>query len=158
MSNINELTRFDYGFTVRAPLAAVAGFHRESQTLQQLTPLPLFVQLHRVEPLGEGSVADFTLWFGPLPMRWIAVHSEVDAQHGFIDTQRSGPLKFWQHRHHFEAVDAHTTRVSEHVEYAHYSDWRGLFSLILFNPVAMRLLFFYRSFVTRRTLEPTACS
>jgi ligand-binding SRPBCC domain-containing protein len=144
---------FDYAFAVRASLAAVADFHHDTHALKRLTPPPLFVQLHRVEPLAEGSVADFTLWFGPLPVRWVAVHSNVDARRGFTDTQQAGPMKAWKHTHQFESVSADLTRVSEHIEYAHYSGWRGLFSRLLFNPLALRLLFFYRGLVTRFTLE-----
>ena len=55
--------------------------------------------------IREGAVADFTLWFGPLPLRWTAVHSEVSAQHGFTDTQQRGPLASWRHTHRFEALD-----------------------------------------------------
>jgi ligand-binding SRPBCC domain-containing protein len=144
---------FDFTFTVRAPLAAVADFHRDARALKRLTPPPIFVQLHRVEPLAENSVADFTLWFGPLPVRWKAVHSDVDAAREFSDTQAAGPMRFWQYTHRFEAVDSATTRVSEHIEYAHHPGWRGLISRLLFNPLALRMLFFYRGLVIRATLE-----
>ena len=79
---------FDYAFTVRAPLARVAEFHRDTRALQRLSPPPMFVQLHRLEPLAEGSVAEFTLWLGPLPLRWRAVHSNVDPLGGFTDTNQ----------------------------------------------------------------------
>ena len=144
---------FDFTFTVRAPVAAVADFHRDTRALKRLTPFPVFVQLHHVEPLAEGSLADFKLWFGFLPVHWVAVHSNVDPQQGFTDTQQSGPMRFWQHTHRFDSVDVNTTRVSEHIEYAHHSGWRGLVSRLLFNPLALRLLFFYRGLVTRFTLE-----
>ena len=144
---------FDDAFIVHAPLAAVAEFHHNARALKRLTPPPIFAQMHRVEPLAENSVAEFTLWFGPLPVRWTAVHSNIDSQHGFTDTQRSGPMRYWQHTHRFEAVDDGVTRVSEHIEYAHHFGWRGVFSRLLFNPLALRLLFYYRGLVTRWTLE-----
>src|SRR5436309_2383717 len=129
---------FDYTFIVPAPLAAVAAFHHDARALPRLTPPPIHVQLHRVDPLAEGAIADFTLWFGPLPVRWLARHSQVDPLHGFTDTQESGPLKFWQHTHRFEALDAASTRVSEHVAYRHHGGWRGLFSRLLYNQPALR--------------------
>lgn len=144
---------FDYEFTVRASLAAVAEFHRDARALRRLTPPPIFVQMHRVEPLAENSAAEFTLWFGPLPVRWTAIHSDVDPQRGFTDTQQSGPMFFWQHTHRFEAVDDGATQVREHIEYAHHSGWRGVFSRLLFNPLALRALFVYRGLVTRWALE-----
>ena len=141
---------FDHDFIVRAPLSAVAAFHHDARALPRLTPPPILVQLHRVDPLGEGSLADFTLWFGPLPVRWVAVHSQVDPLRGFTDTQQSGPLKFWRHTHTFTAIDAATTRVTEHVEFQHHAGWRGWLSRLLYNQPALAFLFAYRAWATRR--------
>ena len=147
------LKTFDYAFMVRAPLAKVAAFHHDARALKRLTPPPIFVKLHCVEPLTEGSAADFTLWFGPVPVRWQAVHSDVDQLHGFTDLQRSGPMKWWKHIHRFGAIGAQSTQVTDQIEYAHHSGWRGLLSRVLFNSLALRLLFFYRGVVTRAALE-----
>jgi ligand-binding SRPBCC domain-containing protein len=144
---------FTHAFTVRAPLAAVSGFHRDTSALKRLTPPPIVVRLHRVEPLAEGSAAEFTLWFGLLPVRWQAVHRQVDPLHGFTDVQQRGPMRWWRHTHRFEAQGQQATRISEHIEYAHYPGWRGLLSQLLFSPLALRLLFWYREFVTRLALE-----
>lgn len=144
---------FEQTFTVRAALAAVADFHRDSHALKRLTPPPLFVQLHRVDPLGEGAVADFTLWFGPFPVRWVAVHSNVQPHHGFTDIQQCGPLKAWVHIHRFETLEPGKVRVTDHIEYTHDAGWRGLVSRLLFNPLALHFLFTYRAWVTRRAVE-----
>ena len=45
---------FETSFLVPASLSAVAAFHRGTEALKQLTPPPVFVQLHHVEPLAEG--------------------------------------------------------------------------------------------------------
>src|SRR5512141_1391989 len=92
---------FEYSFTVDAPVEAVAEFHRDTRALKRLTPPPVWVQLQRVDPLAEGSVSEFTLWFGPLPVRWQALHSNVDRLRGFTDTQARGPMRQWRHRHRF---------------------------------------------------------
>jgi len=144
---------FDYTFTVRAPLGTVAEFHRDTRALKRLTPPPIFTQLHKVDPLGEGSVSEFTLWFGPLPVRWTAAHSNVDSQRGFTDTQTRGPLKRWRHTHRFTAESAGLTRIREHVEYEHYAGRRGLLSRLLFARPALWMLFLYRQWATRRALE-----
>ena len=143
---------FDFAFKVRAPLSAVSEFHRDTRALRRLTPPPVFIQLHAVEPLGEGSVSEFTMWFGPLPVRWIAVHSDV-SQHGFTDTQERGLMRRWQHTHRFTAEGDGATRIDEYVEYEHHADWRGILSRVLFARPALRLLFAYRRFVTRRAVE-----
>ena len=141
---------FDYHFDVSAPLAAVAAFQHDARALPRLTPPPIRVQLHRVDPLREGAIADFTLWFGPLPVRWVARHTGVDPLHGFTDTQQSGPLLLWRHTHRFEALGAAATRVSEHIEYQHRPGWRGWLSRLLYNPLALSALFAYRCWATRR--------
>lgn len=140
---------FNFSFTVPSNLATVAGFHRDTTALKKLTPPPVFVQLHRVESLAEGSVSEFTMWFGPIPLRWVAVHSNVDPLHGFTDTQMTGPLQTWQHTHHYEEIGENIVRVSEHIKYAYKSGWRGWLTRLIFNPIMLRLMFTYRAWITR---------
>lgn len=144
---------FDFTFTVRASLLAVADLYRDTHALQWLTPPPVWVRIHHVEPLAEGSVSDFTLWFVILPIRWIARHSNVDAEHGFTDTQVRGPMKHWVHTHTFSEEDGGLSRITEHIEYDHFSGARGLLSRLLFTPLGLRLTFCYRRFATRRLQE-----
>lgn len=139
---------FNYEFTVAAPLAAVSNFHHNTRVLKKLSPPPIFVQIHRFEPLAEGSEAEFTLWFGPLPLRWLAVHSNVSLN-GFTDTQAKGPLKSWQHTHRFTAISPTQTQVQEHIEYSHHAGLKGLFTKILFNHVGLFFLFTARKLLTR---------
>ncbi len=140
---------FDTSFTVPAPLQKVAEFHRDTRALKRLTPPPVFVQIHSMEPLAEGSRSVFTMWFGPLPLRWTAIHSNVDTMHGFTDTQEKGPLQSWQHTHHFEAIDERTSQVTEHIVYSHKSGWWGIFTRLAFAPLGLKLMFAYRAVVTR---------
>jgi len=148
---------FDTVFTVNAPLTAVRDFHQDTRILKKLSPPPIFAQIHFFEPLADGSRAEFTLWFGPLPVRWTAVHHHVGPQ-GFTDRQEKGPLKFWEHTHRFTAVDAHTTQVSEHIEYEHFSGWRGWLSRLLFAKPGLILLFTARKWLTRYHLRHRASS
>jgi len=143
---------FDYAFTVRAPLAEVAEFHHDTRALKRLTPPPIIVQLHRVDPMAEGSVSEFTLWFGPIPIRWTAVHSNVGPS-GFTDTQTRGPLKYWRHTHSFGVESEKVTCIREHVEYEHPGGLRGLFTRLLFGRLGLLALFTARKVVTRRLLE-----
>lgn len=146
---------FDFVFTVRAPLAAVSAFHGDTCALKDLTPPPIITQIHRVEPLGEGSRAEFTLWFGPLPIRWCAVHSAV-GPNGFTDTQESGPMKYWAHTHRFTALSDELTQIHEHIEYAHHTGLRGLFSRLLFFRPGLYMLFTARKMLTRWHLRRRA--
>lgn len=147
------MAEFNASFVVKAPLARVAEFHRHPGALRRLTPPPLFVQFHQVEPLAEGSVAEFSLWFGPVPVRWRAIHTRVDPLHGFHDSQARGPMASWEHTHTFTAIDESTTRVSDEIIYAHKPGWRGLLSRLLFAPPMLRIMFAYRRWATRRAVE-----
>jgi ligand-binding SRPBCC domain-containing protein len=144
---------FEHTALVHAPNEVVADFHRDSRVLQKLTPPPVVVQLHDGGPLAEGSRADFTLWFGPFPVRWIAVHSNVDRLRGFTDRQARGPFEHWEHVHSFVPDGDRATRVIDHIEFKHFSGLRGLFTRLAFSPTSLRLLFAFRAWVTRRTLE-----
>ncbi len=142
---------FDYEFTVDAPQSAVADFHYNA-SVKTLTPLPIIAQMHEFEPLADGSQADFTLWFGPLPINWKVVHSDVGPD-GFTDSQISGPLKSWRHEHRFIPIDENSSKVHEHIEYEYKSGLKGLLSRLLFSPLALRMLFMMRERITRRAVS-----
>lgn len=146
---------FEDRFRVKATLEAVSFFHKDTRTLQRLTPPPVIVQIRHIEPLAEGSKSAFTLWFGPLPVRWLAVHSHVDPRSGFTDTQAQGPMKQWIHTHHWQASEAGmtVTDMVEHVVYEHHPGLRGLLSQLLFAPPLLKFMFAYRRRVIRRSLE-----
>jgi ligand-binding SRPBCC domain-containing protein len=103
-------------FHVQAPLERVAEFHRDSRALRWLTPPPIFVQFHMIQPLSEGSVSEFTMWLGPIPIHWVAVHSNVTTLHGFTDTQTSGPFESWIHKHQFRPVGELSTEIIDEVD------------------------------------------
>lgn len=143
---------FDYRFRVPAPVKAVSKFHFQTGILKALTPPLMIMQVHRFDPLADGSVGEFTMWMGPIPVRWVALHSNV-SETGFTDTQTSGPMKFWQHTHRFTALGPTETEVHEHIEFEHHSGLRGLWSRMLFPRPALYLLFTWRAFVTRRAVR-----
>lgn len=143
---------YSHQFQVNAPLESVLDFHRDARALKQLTPPPLFVSFNKVEPMAEGSLADFTMWFGPIPIRWVARHSDVDPQRGFTDEQIQGPFKVWVHRHSFQPVDGRRTLVIDRVqaEPGDHPFW-GLVSRFMW--VSLPILFAYRAWRTRRAVE-----
>ena len=140
---------FHYSFTVDAPVEAVAAFHEDTRVLRRLTPA--YVRIHRFDPLADGAIAEFTVWFGPIPIRWRALHRDV-GPNGFTDIQDAGPLESWVHTHRFEADGADATRVTEHIEYEYQPGWRGIMGRLFFGPPALRVLFAYRSWRTRRVV------
>ncbi len=143
---------FDYSFEVQAPLNAVREFHHDTSALKRLTPPPTIVQLHEVQPLAEGSVSRFTLWVGPLPLKWKAVHRDV-SDTGFTDIQAEGPARKWEHTHTFTAIDEQRTRIDEHIEFEHGSGFWGAVTRFLFARPNLLVMFGYRKRVTRRALH-----
>ena len=139
---------FDYRFTVAAPLAAVRDFHHDTSALKKLTPPPTIVQLHSIEPLAEGSVSKFTLWVGPLPLHWTAVHRNV-SDRGFTDVQMEGPAAKWEHTHTFVPISAEVTEIREHIEYEHKRGLWGVVTRLLFSSPNLLFMFTYRKFATR---------
>lgn len=137
-------------YTVPAPVNAVAAFHHSTEALPKLTPPPIIVQLHRVEPLAEGSISEFTLWFGPIPLRWKAIHNQVDPAAGFVDTQVAGPMAAWRHRHAWRALETGETEILERIEFDHKPGPSGWFTRVLFAPPLLRIMLAYRRYVIRR--------
>jgi ligand-binding SRPBCC domain-containing protein len=101
--------------------------------------------------MGEGDELRFTLWLGPLPLRW-AARIESISPTGFIDRQVQGPFRLWVHRHTFLPLDDSTTEVRDEVtvELKRHLLW-GLVGLSMW--LSLPLLFAYRGWKTRRTLE-----
>ena len=143
--------RFDHRFRVEAPLADVRAFHARSEGLGLLTPPPAVVRVTDApEVLGEGDDMRFTIWFGPLPIRW---HARIESvsERGFVDRQLDGPFETWVHTHGFEPAGDDATWVVDRIEAA---PKRGL----PWAPVAwgmwlsLRPMFAYRAWRTKRLL------
>ncbi len=144
--------KFRYCFKVNAPLKAVTDFHRRSASMAAITPPPVMVKLHAAPPrLAEGDEMDFTLWLGPLPIRWQARIEEV-SETGFVDRQLDGPFGRWDHRHTFKLVDETTTLVIDEIEFElARSPFKAAIGLGM--GLTLPLLFAYRGWKTRRFLK-----
>lgn len=144
--------RYEHRFQVRATLTAVAEFHTRSNSMGAITPPPIITRLHRAPArLSEGDEMEFTLWVGPLPLRWLAKIEQV-SQEGFTDRQLRGPFEAWEHRHQFIAVDGQTTQVVDSIQARIRRHW-------FWGPVGLGMwlglpvLFAYRAWKTGRILN-----
>jgi ligand-binding SRPBCC domain-containing protein len=143
---------YRHSFTVRASLADVRQFHSRSASMSAITPPPVFARIHQApEVLGEGDDMAFTLWMGPLPVRWKARIENVTPQ-SFDDRQLTGPFNSWVHHHTFVPLEDGRVEVQDWVQ-AELSD--NLFWHIfgIFMWVNMSVLFTYRAWRTRFYLE-----
>jgi ligand-binding SRPBCC domain-containing protein len=145
--------RFRHAFHVDAPVEAVRQLYSGPAGLRAITPpiVPM-TRVRSPEVLGEGSRMSFTLWLGPVPVRWVARIRDVDAL-GFTDVQESGPFAHWHHRHEFLAQADGSTLVTDRVTARLARDpLQALVGWKMF--VGLPLLFAYRTWATRRRLEP----
>jgi ligand-binding SRPBCC domain-containing protein len=70
------------------------------------------------QPIYEGMEIDYRV--SPLlkiPMRWKTVITQVEEQKSFIDFQKEGPYKYWNHLHEFLPND-HGVLMKDTVDYA----------------------------------------
>jgi ligand-binding SRPBCC domain-containing protein len=144
--------KFQHRFRVRASQARVAEFHSRPASMSAITPPLMIVHVHRApERLGCGDEMDFTLWAGPLPLRWVA-RIENSSPDGFTDRQVRGPFLGWQHHHGFVRVSEAETDVVDEVEaeLRRHPLWWLAGALMW---AGMPLLFAYRGWRTKRLLE-----
>jgi ligand-binding SRPBCC domain-containing protein len=147
--------KYRHTFEVDAPLAEVADFHTAASSLKAITPPLIPMQLrHAPEQMGDGDEMAFTMWLGPLPVRWEARVEEASPA-GFLDRQVRGPFAYWSHRHRFLALDGGRTEVVDEVEarLKPHLLW-GAVGLAMW--IGLPLLFAYRAWKTRRLLEAGA--
>lgn len=128
---------------------AVLKWHEHPNAFQRLTPPPVFIQVHRrdMPSIRDGEV-EFTMWMGPIPVRWHARHEAGPIETSFVDCQVQGPLAAWEHTHTMQPVEGGVELI-DHIEIEHPRGWRGLFTRLAFNGVALRGLFIYRHWRTR---------
>ena len=108
---------FRYSSLINAPVNRVWEFHERPDILTLLTPpwQPVEV-LRREGGLGVGAISEFRLWLGPIPIDWLARHTECEPYQYFVDEQTKGPMQSWVHRHQFQAENGQT-RLTDSINY-----------------------------------------
>jgi ligand-binding SRPBCC domain-containing protein len=112
------MLHFKYSSVIVAPVEVVWKFHERPDILQLLTPPWQPVQVIRREGgLNVGAITEFRLFLGPLPLTWLARHTEYSEYRFFTDRQLSGPFESWTHRHKFEPENGNT-RLTDEVSFS----------------------------------------
>jgi ligand-binding SRPBCC domain-containing protein len=101
--------------------------------------------------ITEGEIA-FTMWFGPLPIRWLARHEPGPTETSFADRMIEGPLAQWRHEHIFEETGDGVALV-DRVTLEHKPGLPGLMTRLMFDGLPLRFLFFYRHMRTRQAVS-----
>jgi len=113
------MTVFLHSSRMPAPVEDLAAWHFRPGALDRLIP-----PWERVRVLGtfggvaEGSIAELELRLAGVPIRWRAVHEEVDPERGFRDRQLQGPFASWVHDHRFMPEPEGHSLLEDRIEYA----------------------------------------
>ena len=144
---------FETSSILKTTMENILHFHQDPSALGKLTPPPIFTQLRddRRVSLTEGDL-EFTLWFGPIPIKWYARHESGPTPTSFADRMIEGPMAYWRHEHIFEAVPE-GIKLTDRVTLAHHAGIKGLLTRLVFDGLPLRILFFYRHLRTRMALH-----
>lgn len=96
------MLQFEKSSLIEASPKVVWEFYERPDILTLLTPPWQPVEIVRREGgLGVRAESEFRIWLGPIPVQWIAIHTDCIPFEKFVDVQKSGPMEFWQHQHCF---------------------------------------------------------
>jgi ligand-binding SRPBCC domain-containing protein len=139
---------------IAAPPEKVFAFHESPGALQRLTPPWEKVEVESGgTSIRVGSRIVLTTRIGPIPLRWVAEHTEYDPPRLFADVQRSGPFARWYHRHEFHPDGNSGTLLRDVVD---YELPLGALGRLLGSGLVrskLRRMFDYRHDETRRIVE-----
>ncbi|HEY9800118.1 MAG TPA: SRPBCC family protein [Leptolyngbyaceae cyanobacterium] len=147
------MLHFQHSSLINASPEVVWKFHERPDILQLLTPPWQPVRVVRREGgLEVGAITEFKLFLGPVPLTWLARHTECDKYRLFTDTQISGPFEYWIHRHRFEPENGQT-RLTDDISYIMPGGETIEFVSGWLVQAQLEAMFRYRHFVTKRECE-----
>lgn len=139
---------------VAASPEAVFAFHESKGALQRLIPPWEEVRVEQqADSIRPGSRVVLVSRIGPMPMRWVAEHTEYEPPHRFADRQVSGPFHRWYHVHHFLDDGRGGTILRDEVDYEPPMGMLGrLFGDHMIRH-KLQKMFDFRHEVTRKAVE-----
>ncbi|QEG37575.1 SRPBCC family protein [Bythopirellula goksoeyrii] len=151
--NAASLSHFRWESRINASSEQVFRFHESAEALRSL--IPPWEKMQVSESAGSllpGSRVVLRGNVGPIPVSWVAIHTEYEPPHLFADRQESGPFAWWYHRHHI-LDDGEGTLLRDEVEYQvplwPLGDWLGGW----FVRRKLERMFDYRHKTTRSLVE-----
>jgi ligand-binding SRPBCC domain-containing protein len=85
------------------PPRDVFPFFAEARNLEAITPpwLNFRILSQRPAEMGRGTVIEYRLRLRGVPLRWQSEITVWEPPERFVDVQRRGPYRFWEHEHLF---------------------------------------------------------
>ncbi len=106
---------------VELPVSAAEAFawHARPGALERLLPPWDDVRvLSRSGGIENGARVELSVPAGPLRIKWLAEHRDVDPPHEFRDVSLRGPFPLWDHRHRFEPRGPDHCSLIDRIDYA----------------------------------------
>ena len=100
---------------VPVPLRRVFPFFESPENLALITPPSLGFRVLTPGPvvMQQGTIIDYSIRLGGIPVRWRSLISTYDPPVCFVDEQLKGPYAYWRHTHRFEASTPGTVLMDE---------------------------------------------
>lgn len=101
-----------------ASISEVFGFFSDEKNLEELTPplLRFKVEGKSTLQISEGTLINYNLKIRGVPTRWVTLIKDWVPGKSFIDIQKSGPYKKWEHLHTFVPM-GRGTLMTDKVQY-----------------------------------------
>lgn len=102
---------------VPVPVEEAFAFFGDARNLEQITPPWLrFRIIEAPDEIAAGTRLRYRLTLFGIPIRWRTEIVDWSPPHGFVDVQRRGPFRVWEHTHRLRAVSG-GTEIYDHVRY-----------------------------------------
>ena len=108
---------------VPGSLEEVFAFFSNALNLEEMTPPQMGFKVLTPGPLEMrvGLLIDYKITVMGLPARWRSEITVWEPGVRFVDEQRRGPFRYWEHEHTFEQIEGESgpaVRVGDHIQYA----------------------------------------
>jgi len=143
MPKIYKLHR-DY--IVKTDIDTAWDFIRSPQNLQKLTPKDISLDFITKLPdeMYDGLLIEFCVGLPVIGKQtWLTEIKNVREKHSFIDEQRVGPYKLWNHYHEIRPDDS-GVRFTDHVHYSMPFCFIGNLAHALYVKKKLNAIFDYR--------------
>lgn len=135
--------RLHYEIWLPRPREELFAFFSNAENLEELTPPWVNFKILTQKPIEmkAGTLLEYRLGIRGVPVQWITEITEWNPPAGFVDVQKKGPCRVWEHRHTLVEEEGGTRMVDE-VNYA--APGGGLVERWLVRPDLKRI-FEYRA-------------
>lgn len=139
-----------YEQIIPRPLEEVFAFFNRPENLSKITPPWMHFKILTPPPIEMkvGAIIDYRIRLKGLPLKWQTEITAYNPPHSFIDLQKKGPYRYWQHTHRFQSIDSGTL-VTDDFEYTLPLGWLGQIAHRLYVKRDLEKIFGYRKEVIK---------